>query len=58
MFKRNELDKLAIEDLYNREDSIQKSIFYYNNEILNRVVKKIGNQPQKHRNILEREDES
>lgn len=38
---REELNKVAIKDLYDREDTIQKSIFYYNNEILNKVVNKM-----------------
>jgi hypothetical protein len=38
---REDLNKVAIKDLYDREDTIQKSIFYYNNEILNKVVNKM-----------------
>ena len=44
-FNREELNKIAIKELYDREDNIQKSIFYYNNEILNRVVKKMVKRP-------------
>jgi hypothetical protein len=55
---REELNKVAINDLYDREDSIQKSIFYYNNEILNKVVNKMVRKPQKHKNPLERDEES
>jgi hypothetical protein len=55
---RDQLNQIAIKDLYDREDNIQKSIFYYNNEILNRMVKKIVKRPLKHKNPLEREDES
>jgi len=49
---------VAINDLYDREDSIQKSIFYYNNEILNKVVNKMIRKPQKHKNPLVRDEES
>ena len=55
---REDLNKVAINDLYDREDSIQKSIFYYNNEILNKVVNKMVRKPQKHKNPLVRDEES
>ena len=55
---REDLNKVAINDLYDREDSIQKSIFYYNNEILNKFVNKMVRKPQKHKNPLVRDEES
>jgi hypothetical protein len=55
---REDLNKVDIKDLYDREDTIQKSIFYYNNEILNKVVDKMVRQPQKHKNPLVRDEES
>jgi hypothetical protein len=55
---REDLNKVAIKDLYDREDTIQKSIFYYNNEILNKVVNKMVRQPEKHKNPLVRDEES
>ena len=48
---------MAIKDLYDREHTIQKSIFYYNNEILNKVVNKMVRQPEKHKNPLVRNEE-
>ena len=55
---REELDKVGIRELYDRETTIQKSIFYYNNEVLNKVVNKMVRVPQKHRNPLVRDEES
>ena len=55
---REELDKVGIRELYDRETTIQKSIFYYNNEVMNKVVNKMVRVPQKHRNPLVRDEES
>ena len=55
---REELDQVGIKELYDRESTIQKSIFYYNNEVLNKVVNKMVRVPPKHKNPLVREDES
>lgn len=55
---REELDKVEMKELYDRENTIQKSIFYYNNEVLNKVVNKMVRVPEKHKNPLVRDEES
>ena len=45
-------------NLYEKEASIQSSIFYYNNSILNKVVDDMTFKPKKHENPLLRDDKA